>query len=221
MFVTSDIYDATTFVTTWYNTSKLTGTISDETIADEKCQNLAGTAGFTGGTFKAMVYMGKRDISTIVPSGSVFWSCSSTSGWKQIATGFSDFFSADGSGNYLNSQIYNEFGNSSGVTVWTGFEPNGGGGYTLLSATNSGLCTTKWTGWWGSCINGTSNWTGCAGYTCSTSAVAWYGAANSTSGRWAHAGDFKECQSKSYGYYSTLPWENCAAVTRALYCIEQ
>jgi len=220
IFVTSSTYDGNTFVTQWYNTSSRTPTYSSETLADAKCQALATAAGFTGGTFKALTYMGTRNINTVVPAGAIFWSCESTTGWHQVAQGLSDFFSESG-GAYLGSQIYNEFGNSSGVTVWTGFEPNGGGGYTLLSTSNSSLCTSTSVGWWGGCINGTAWWTDCSGYTCSTSAVAWYGAANSVTSGWAHSGTLKSCRSDGYGYYSVQPWVNCGSVTRALYCIEQ
>jgi len=213
IFVTSSVYNADTFVTKWYSTTARTPTVSSESLADEKCQALADAAGFKDGTFKAMTYMGTRDINTIVPGGSVFWSCNSTSGWKTVATGLSDFFSVDGSGNSIGSPIYNEFGISSSDTVWTGFEANGSG-YKLLSSLGY-----KSNGWWGGCANGCGWYQDCSGYICYTGAVAWYGSPNVTTPGWAHSGSFDGTASDCC--YTARNWKNCAAVYRALYCIEQ
>ena len=226
MFVTSGTYRATDFATGGYGyNSSRNMTTSDETKADAKCQTLASAAGFTGGTFKALVYMGNRDISNVVPGGSVFWSCDRmVPKWNQVAQGSSDLFT-NKSGNYLNNQIHDEFGNLSGATVWTGFEASIGG-YNLLSKFNAGLHNIPAAsgslgyeiGWWGSCINGRLLNPNC-GWMCDLSAVAWYGVANSVSSAWAHAGTFNEYR---YSDNQFISWNNCASlVQRALYCIEQ
>ncbi len=217
MFVTSGTYSATDFTTGGFGyNSTWSMTTSDEAKADAKCQALANAAGFTGGTFKALVYMGNRDISNVVPTGSVFWSCGSSAGWKQVAQGMSDFFTNKG-GNYLSNQIYNELGNSSGSTVWTGFEANNGG-YNLLSKFNAGLYNIPAAtgvggyeiGWWGGCINGRIVQVNC-GWRCELSAVAWYGFANGVSSAWAHAGTFNQYKDLDNQF---VIWNNCASSTQ-------
>jgi hypothetical protein len=118
----------------------------DRTRADQICQNHAKNL---GGTYKALIYYCTTNTTPYValPAGARFWNCSTTDCFE-VAENPMDFFTKNtGDNNYLKNPIkYDETGaaSASPVAVWTGFTPNGSGGWTgqLCSPTGTpqGLC---------------------------------------------------------------------------------
>ncbi|MFZ3073683.1 MAG: hypothetical protein WA093_00920, partial [Minisyncoccales bacterium] len=168
--------------------------VGNRANADTLCQKHADGAGLPG-TFKALIYFCTTGYSpyTGLPSSGHFWNCS-TSECVSVAGSPVDLFTKDGSGNYLENPIkYDEVGGapSNPVTVWTGFTPDGSGGWTgqLCSPSSPwGLCYTP--------SGGTS-------YTI-------HGSSFSKDIGWAHFAN------APYGNVST-----CLSQSRALYCVEQ
>ncbi|MFA6375834.1 MAG: hypothetical protein WCX69_00330 [Candidatus Paceibacterota bacterium] len=226
IFVTSSTYDASTFVTNINSTSHVY--TSSETIADAKCQDLAYIASMTaksssngafGPVFKAITYMGNRNISSVFPSAKL-WSCdaNSASHWKLVANDMSDMFDANG----LANRIYTQYGSVSSADVWTDFKSSGAGGYTLIpQQANNSLGLYPSFGFAGGCkLGAISGGFGCSGWNCYSAAEAWFGKADQTGAGWAYSSSF---QKKDVCCYNLTPtWNACiAAASKALYCVEQ
>jgi len=181
IFVTSIAYDS--------------NQLFDRTRANQICQNHAKNLG--GGTYEALIYYCTTNTTPYValPAGARFWNCSTTECFE-VAESPTDFFTKNtGDNNYLKHPIkYDETGASSAspVAVWTGFTPNGSGGWTgqLCSPTGTpqGLCFSP---------------KGSTAYTI-------YGNNFSKDIGWA------SFATASYPNPST-----CLAESRALYCVEQ
>jgi hypothetical protein len=132
IFVTSIAYDS--------------NQLFDRTRANQICQNHAKNL---GGIYKALIYYCTTNATPYValPAGARFWNCSTTECFE-VAESPTDFFTKNtGDNNYLKNPIkYDETGASSAspIAVWTGFTPNGSGGWTgqLCSPTGTpqGLC---------------------------------------------------------------------------------
>jgi hypothetical protein len=209
--------------------------LSSDANANAACQKAADDAKVLG-TYKAMVYLGGADITTKIPGGKTFWTCDKTGGgiYKKVADSFSDLFNDDGGGVYLDNAInYDETGNLTSVNTWTGFAPNGSGGYSLLNS-SAGLAIN--------CQSGTGRclW-GCpsgvyyssyptVGYRCATSGCgcacvetyAWIGSTSSKSRSWAYnqAWNIENPGSCSAPAVS-VPLASVMGTPRSLYCIEQ
>ena len=187
IFVTSNTYDG----------------LRVEATADIDCQNTADAVKL-GGTFKALVYAGNRDINQVFPSGNSYWNGSksgTTCAWNPIANNMADFFTAKTGGRYLtNPIVYNEQGVAMpGLDVWTNFAANGSGGYSLLPV-NSGLC---------------DNSTYYSGGMNAEEGLTWYGNADSPNKDYSYT-------VKSYTTHTGHGgWAQCNSGVRALYCIQQ
>ena len=169
--------------------------LSTRTKADAICQNHA--KGFAGATFKALIYYCTTNTTPYValPAGARFWNCSASKCFLVANSPAALFTVNPATGNYLENPIkYNESGEASAspVTVWTGFTPNGSGGWTgqLCSPTGTpqGLCFSP---------------TGSTAYTI-------HGSNFSKDAGWAHFAN------ATYPNPST-----CLSQSRALYCVEQ
>jgi hypothetical protein len=169
--------------------------LSTRAKADAICQNHA--KGFTGATFKALIYYCTTNTTPYValPAGARFWNCSASKCFLVANSPAALFTVNPATGNYLENPIkYNESGEASAspVTVWTGFTPNGSGGWTgqLCSPTGTpqGLCFSP---------------TGSTAYTI-------HGSNFSKDAGWAHFAN------AAYPNPST-----CLSQSRALYCVEQ
>lgn len=180
IFVTSIAYDS--------------NQLFDRTRADQICQKHAKNL---GGTYKALIYYCTTNATPYValPAGARFWNCSTTDCFE-VAENPMDFFTKNtGDDNYLKNPIkYDETGaaSASPVAVWTGFTPNGSGGWTgqLCSPTGTpqGLCYSP---------------KGSTAYTI-------YGSNFSKDIGWAHFAN------AAYSNPSV-----CLSQSRALYCVEQ
>lgn len=203
IFVTSTVYNASRFP-------------SGETTADNYCNQVAAATKYTG-TFKALTYMRGRDIASVIKSGVSFWNgkkdpTTNLCTWVPVAANMGDFFSVDGSGNYLQNPIlYNEQGVAmTGNTVWTGFVP-GSSSYNLINQNDltwSGFNQTAWPAQ-----------AGCNGIVWdnrSYDVIKAYGNPESKTVAWAgnvyHPNPY---------YSGVANWDNCANAAHALYCIEQ
>jgi hypothetical protein len=226
IFVTSSTYDASTFVTS-INSNVYT---SSENIADAKCQDAANIAsmtaksstnGVSGPVFKAITFMGSRNISSVFPSAKL-WSCdaNSASHWKLVANDMSDMFDANG----LANRIYTQYGAASTSDVWTNFESSGAGGYTIIpqpwyyAPANRNYSSYGWAG--GCWLGATGGWFNCGGWNCVSGAEAWFGKADQSGAGWAHYSGFLV---KDVSPYNLAPtWNACiASPSKALYCVEQ
>jgi len=174
--------------------------ITSDSAADALCQSVADEA-HVKGTYKALVYIGGTVPMNKLKSGKVYYSCDPSNKvggnpWHLVANNPTDFFTDKGGGNYLRYLITNEIGQTSASTVWTNYQPNGAGGYSLQSGTNS-VCRTWYVSGW------------------AEQATVWIGAANSTSITWAYT---VKNYSTSSGSGAT---SNCLNETRSLYCVQQ
>ena len=178
--------------------------VSNAPAADAICQAHANNAKMTG-TYKALMYYGDgttRNPYSVLATGASFWNCGTdgdpvtgTYNWKPIASSPSEFFTTDGTGNYLENPIkYDEMGKptDSSVTVWTNF-----------AATGSG----NWDGYSGS--GGTGGCTGVCNYSCGYGCTR-YGSSFSLNGYWANTA------TTNYGSCGS-----CMSQSRAIYCVEQ
>jgi len=180
IFVTSIAYDS--------------NQLFDRIRADQICQKHAKNL---EGTYKALIYYCTTNTTPYValPAGARFWNCSTTDCFE-VAENPMDFFTKNtGDNNYLKNPIkYDETGatSPSSVAVWTGFTPDGSGGWTgqLCSPTGTpqGLCFSP---------------KGTTAYTI-------YGSNFSKDIGWA------SFATASYPNPST-----CLSQSRALYCVEQ
>gem|GEM_PF-3288304 len=227
IFVTSTAYDASTFVTNINSASHVY--TSSETIADAKCQDLAyagnmttrnstnGATGANAAIFKAIVYMGNRNITSVFPAAKL-WSCdaNSTNHWKQVANDMTDMFDASA----LTSRIYTQYGIASTADVWTNFKSNGNGGYILITPQTGFRGGYPSFGFGGNCLLGAySAPPNCSGWNCYTAAESWYGKADQTGAGWAYAGNFQVKDKCCYDLTSS--WYACMSQVKALYCVEQ
>ncbi|HRZ51493.1 MAG TPA: hypothetical protein P5080_05770 [Candidatus Paceibacterota bacterium] len=125
IFVSSTSYRATELTT--------------DAVADNFCQQMANNADYTG-TFKAFIYLGSRLPNQVLTPGKSFWNGgrSGPTGdnclWAEVAINGTDFFDKTGDQYIINPIKFTEQGLANGdINVWTGFMPNGTGGYTLLT----------------------------------------------------------------------------------------
>jgi len=229
IFTTSGLYNGYAF------------TANREDLADAKCQDTAynakltpksSTHGKTGATFKAMVYLGARQINTILASGNEFRNPKkngSVCDLVPVASNASDFFSAEG-GSYLMNAISNdETGRpiTSGTTVWTNYKANSN---PLDDTYASWTCT------------GNSNYRNVGNFrnVCHENGYYlqryyyndrsyenceegqhWYGNPNQKNATWAYQNKVYFIGYGMYNNGTNYPHDACINLNRALYCVEQ
>ncbi len=194
--------------------------VETDAAADVKCASAASSAGFPG-TYKALIYVGSRNPSSVFRAGFSFWNGDKSSGtwvWNLVAQDASDFFTTEGS-NYLRTPIkFTEAGFSTNIAVWTAFKPNGSGGIALLNQSNCGCHQSdpSWdfyqegpciqTMWW------VSGWPDVP-YEC---AATFYGMSGAQDSSWSAK---SWTSSKKYQDWASVA--KCLEVTRSLYCVQQ
>jgi len=226
IFVTSGTYsfrDNAAFSGCGYPISKNV----DETWADGICAKTAKDSGLTG-TYKALIYIGRRDPMKVLAAGRSFWNVEKTGNnrceWHQVAQNPVDFFTDEGGNSYLRNPIrFTEQGYAlDNVSVWTSIKPLGEGNYSLLekstgvypckapqvntvcyTPTMVDMCATQY------CH--VFNTTGGANVYC-TSATAWYGNTSSKGVEWSY---------KLWTQKDNDARNVCVKTNRAFYCVEQ
>jgi len=211
--------------------------IPSDAAADALCQSAAAASGMNGGgaTYKALVYLGGREPSSVLSNTATsFVNWSHTSGtWTKniVASGASDFFTKEDA-NYISNPIkYNQFGNAAlGVNVWTNFESTSGGNYnkldflwvctffrcSVVSPNQAGACRTK--------ITYSSPGYGLPSPTSYQESQFWYGNTSNNNIGWSHAGTYTLCPDP----HGDVSLSNCGDLatcvnnnSAALYCVEQ
>jgi len=154
--------------------------------ADNACQERANAAGLTG-TYRHLVFdtdynspycsntVILRRPYDVLPSAAL-WNgerigTTTICKWHLVALNPSDMFTADGSGNYLESPIqFNERGQSSNVNVFTNFTPTGAGNYSSIETCyGSTICYYPPGCYYGNSVSRNANWAGVHPTSCDSS----------------------------------------------------
>ena len=201
--------------------------LTSDAVANTFCKNAAND----GSNYKALVYLGGELPMDKIPANWEFWNAQKLSigstdcNWTRVAEHKLDFFTVDGSGNYLLAPIMGtESGASmSGVSVWTNFKPNGMGGAVVLSTSTFGSTGSCQPDGYQPCSYagfGSSTKDACYKFTCQgcnssggcgtrcRAQQTWYGNTSSKGLTWAYA-------------ITMVNNTSCQTDSKAIYCVEQ
>lgn len=164
VFVTSATYKGSQF-------------ISNPSAADTVCQNEAASAGLTG-TYKALMYndpwwssAATRYPAEVLATGKRFMHCGIVSGkaeWWEIASNPAAMLGTSLPYPIKYTAAGSLAGGSSGVTVWTNFQPTGGGSYNVYDWCPEGGGTIGYYKQYGNTVKTNVEWAyirkNCCGY---------------------------------------------------------
>jgi len=208
--------------------------IRNETAANTICKSLATGAGLGGTDYKAFIYLNGSMPASVLKSGYTFYNGKLTANgceWFVVATGVSNFFTANGSGNYLSNPIrYDQTGTEQTYNVWTNFQPNGSGSYMVRNMDPDAFTPVSCCGY-GSivcwpCVSYYKIYTGAPAYSGTAYSKIYYGSSQSVTIAWAGT-EWSKPRNFSSSFTpkncdaAAVVWPECDTTGRAMYCVEQ
>ena len=172
--------------------------------------------------------------ASVLKSGYTFYNGKLTANgceWFVVATGVSNFFTANGSGNYLSNPIrYDQTGTEQTYNVWTNFQPNGSGSYMVRNMDPDAFTPVSCCGY-GSivcwpCVSYYKIYTGAPAYSGTAYSKIYYGSSQSVTIAWAGT-EWSKPRNFSSSFTpkncdaAAVVWPECDTTGRAMYCVEQ